>query len=102
MMTTELQKKKGSMKWEISEHVRWAVQTDGLYVIHTRTMSSQKLEYPDAAVWDLITRYGSNRKIIQLLSHIANLSLQKTELIFSDCMGRWASSGLLTMDDGNG
>lgn len=53
------------------------------------------LEYPEAAVWDLLSRGYAFEKIEQMLGHIASMEPAAADALIRTAIGRWRDAGLL-------
>ncbi|MGA2328433.1 MAG: PqqD family protein [Bryobacteraceae bacterium] len=60
-------------EFRAAEQVRWAVEAAGVVLIDGATGAATTLGYPEAAIWDLITRGDSRERIAAKLCAIAGL-----------------------------
>ena len=73
--------------------IRWVVNptsltlTDGTHV--------HRLEYPDAAIWDLLTRGYAFKKIVSMMTHIASLDETAAESLVRARLSAWMATGLV-------
>ena len=79
----------------IPEHVRWVVQVDAIHVIDTHSGGHCRLPYPQAAVWDMLSRNYSRDKIVYLLMSIAGLDEEQARGFVNDTLTGWGSDGLI-------
>lgn len=53
------------------------------------------LEYPEAAVWDLLSRGYAFEKVVQMLGHIAAMEPADASALVRTAIDRWQHAGLL-------
>jgi len=58
-------------------------------------MESQSLLYPEAALWDLITRDATNDAVRTKLNAIMESETSETELFVATTIASWLKSGLV-------
>lgn len=85
-----------------AEGVAWAVDRGGLWLLCEASGASQWLAYPEAAVWDLLSRGLSFERTVSLLGPIASLGSDEAERLVRRCIEAWTEAGFLarTGDDG--
>lgn len=79
----------------IAEHIRWVVQVDAIHIIDTRSGGHCRLPYPQAAVWDMLSRNYAREKIVYLLMPIAGLDEERAWGLVNDTLADWYSDGLI-------
>ena len=78
-----------------AEQVRWAVEAAGVVLISGATGAATSLSYPEAAIWDLITRGDSSEKIAAKLCAIAGLDAEAAQKLVLDTVEAWRKAGFL-------
>ena len=78
--------------------VAWAVNTDGIVLTNEATGAVCRLGYPEAAVWDLISRGYSYEVTVSLLCTIGSLTLDSAERLVLESLAAWASGCFLTTE----
>lgn len=78
-----------------AEQVRWAVEAAGVVLIHNTTGAATTLCYPEAAIWELVTRGDSNDRIAAKLCAIAGLELAAAYQLVLDTLAAWREAGFL-------
>jgi hypothetical protein len=64
-------------------------------LIHALHARRRYLAYPEAAVWDLLTRSESEEKICSMLELIAGISPHEATELVGSCLDTWAQEGWL-------
>ena len=80
--------------FQIAQGVKWSVETQGLLLID-REGVNHWLPYPQAALWDFISRCRSLDKMKSMLSSIASLDSRACEDFMLESIGEWVKLGLL-------
>jgi len=79
--------------------VKWAVETRGVLLINEATGAVVTVEYPQAAIWDLLTRGESNRQIARKLCAIASLDPDAAEALVRETLAAWREAGFLAREE---
>ena len=79
--------------------VKWTVETTGIRV--WGSIDSKFLDYPEAAIWDFLSRGYDETKILRLLAPIANLDAAACRRLLDQTLQIWAAQGLLLTDEGS-
>ena len=80
--------------YHVSRAVVWSVGrtnltlSDGRGHVHT-------LEYPEAAVWDLLTRGYRFDDVVRLTGHIGSLPPADADALVRSALARWCDAGLV-------
>jgi len=82
-------------RWVCPPEVGWVVETARIVVVHRGTGAAHSLEYPEAAVWDLLSRGYSCERTISMLCAIASLEPRAAEQCVLAAIESWAGSGIL-------
>lgn len=84
------------------QDICWTVENDGLLLIDRAAGTVMRMGYPDAALWDLMSREIPLLKIIAMMSVITGKSAQDTEIWVAEANARWEHTTLLIRDDNHG
>ena len=79
--------------YRLAPRVQWVVDGFGLTVADGRG-NVHKLQYPEAAVWDLFTRAYSFSDVVSMMTHIASLDPAAAEAMVRTSIEAWAQVGL--------
>ena len=60
-----------------------------------KSKSMDHMHYPQAALWDLISRKYSYDKIINMLSVIISEDKKSTKRLVQECINAWLENGYL-------
>jgi hypothetical protein len=82
--------------------LNWLVDAYGITLIEKKTGKVHYLNYPEAAIWDLMTRNYTSDRIIAMLSAILSLKQEKAEPLFFKTIKEWSDKGLLIKESNNG
>lgn len=80
--------------YRLAPGVRWSVETEGLLVSDGKG-AVYRLEYPEAAIWDLASRGYLLPKIVQMMCHIAGCDEARAQKQVLSSLARWKQAGLL-------
>ena len=78
------------------DDVFWSVETGGMRLYRPDRGWTEFLEYPRAAVWELIVRRGRTSGLAQKIGHIGDLDPAQAERLVAECVEEWQRNGLLT------
>ncbi len=78
-----------------AEHVVWIVEPWGVTLIHAPHGRSCQLPYPEAAIWDLLTRCRPEETIRSMLELIAGIGPHEAEALVRSRLDAWAEEGWL-------
>ena len=82
--------------YRLSPGITWIVQKSGVLVIDERSRDSEKLNYPDAIVWELLCRGHSPAKAANMLGFILGVTAQKAQEHIELCIREWLDAGWIT------
>lgn len=82
-------------KLQCAAQVVWVVEPQGIVLIHTLQGRRYPLAYPEAAVWDLLTRSRPVETICTMLELIAAISPSKSKELVTACLEVWTQEGWL-------
>ena len=81
-------------EYRLRPGVRWVVERSAL----TLTDGQGRLlrvDYPEAAIWDLLSRGYSFAKVVVMTSHIAAVGVEVAEALVHGALERWAAGGFI-------
>ena len=81
-------------QYTLEPNVRWCVGRFGITLSDGHGVT-RELAYPDAAVWDLISRGYPFAKVVSMLTSIASLDAAASEAVVRSALEQWASGGFL-------
>jgi hypothetical protein len=102
MAMAESQKTPAPSLYQCPPHVVWAVERKGIFLLDKQSGSFLHLDYPQAAVWDLINRSYSFHQTIRMLCAIACMHTAQARQLMMECLDAWTQAGFLIREDGNG
>lgn len=76
--------------------VVWSVESDSLNIIRRDTGTRLSLKYPEAALWDLLTRRVPIHRVIEMIAAIAGMEPEAARVWCIDTIGVWTREGWLT------
>ena len=76
--------------------IRWLAEEHGVLVIDELARRSEALNYPEAAVWELLLRGHSLPETVSMLKYIAGITDERAQLCVEQCVDRWCKAGWLT------
>ncbi|MBI4473382.1 MAG: hypothetical protein HY646_11995 [Acidobacteria bacterium] len=80
--------------YRLAPGVQWSVEARGL-LVKGAGGKVQFLEYPEAAVWDLISRGYRFDKVVSMVSCIASIDQDAGRKLVAESLDKWVNSGLL-------
>ena len=80
--------------YRVAPSVRWSVGRTNLTVADGRG-SVCTFDYPDAAVWDLLTRGYRYDDVVRLTAYIGALSAAEAAAVVRRALERWRDAGLI-------
>jgi hypothetical protein len=83
-------------RYRITETVRWAVSRRGIQLLDTRSRKGAHLAYPEAAIWDLMSRGQGEEEVARRVALIAGTSQTRARELISATLKDWTESGFLT------
>jgi hypothetical protein len=78
-----------------SPRIRWIVEERGVRVYDAEAGELFALEYPEAAVWDLLSRDPRGETVIPKLAAVLGWSEPRARRLLRSCADRWADLGVL-------
>jgi hypothetical protein len=83
-------------------HVLWSVEGKGILLLNQHSGDVLRLDYPLAALWDLMHKNYPPDKLIDMLSIIAAMDTGQTERLVAETLNAWAQAGFLIKNAENG
>ncbi len=74
--------------------VRWAVEVDGILLLDGAG-TVERLNYPDAALWDLLSRGYRHEKLVELMTYITSLDEAAVRGLVADRLEKWTARAVL-------
>lgn len=85
----------GTLNYQCSPGVVWAVEMDGITLLNPSTGAVCSLGYPQAAIWDLISRGYSTDRLLRVISALASLEPNETDRLVHESLEDWTKAGFL-------
>jgi hypothetical protein len=82
--------------------VKWAVNMHGIILVNSCKGMVFTLEYPDAAVWDLVSRGYPHEQIIRMLAAIMTLDVSESGRFLQGRLEEWIAQGFLIREASDG
>jgi hypothetical protein len=82
-------------EYRIAEEVGWAVEAGGVVIIDRTTGAATTLSYPQAAIWDFLTRGESGERICAKMCTIASLDPAAARALVKDTVADLREAGFL-------
>jgi len=79
----------------------WIVQADGVVLVNSRRRTAVVVRYPEAAVWDLLTRHPV-AEVTRKVACIASLEREEAERVVRSAIDQWVAQGFLREEAGGG
>jgi hypothetical protein len=89
-------------RFAVAEKVRWAVEAAGVVLVNDATGVAITLGYPQAAVWDLLTRGESGARIGAKMCAIAALEPPDACALVRETAAALREAGFLVLRDERG
>ncbi len=84
------------IEYACSSHTSWIVEQRGVVLIDTNKNRSAQLCYPEAAIWDMLTRKWPRERLLRMLAVIAGADNDTAALLLEKCLEKWSGEGWLT------
>lgn len=89
-------------EYRAAPQVRWAVEAGGVVLIDCATGGATTLGYPQAAIWDFLTRGESSERIAAKLGAIASLDAAAAQALVLETVAALREAGYLARGDASG
>jgi hypothetical protein len=86
-----------STRFRLAAGIQWAVESDGVLVTNGTGMA-HRIGYPEAAVWDWMTRGYPLEKVLVLIGYVASLEPSGARELVAEALCTWDRMGLLTTE----
>lgn len=96
MTTPSESQNPSTVTFKCAPHVKWSVEVWGVILLNEASGLVRSLEYPQAAIWDLINRGYSFEKTKRLVSAITSSGTEAAEELLLESLERWTAEGFLT------
>ncbi|MEK7407750.1 MAG: hypothetical protein AAB225_21970 [Acidobacteriota bacterium] len=90
------------IKYRCPPQVAWTVESDGILLLNAATASSRRLRYPEAAVWDWISRGESCDRIMRKTAAVAKMETETARRLVLEAVRSWVEAGFLVVENGDG
>jgi hypothetical protein len=81
---------------KVVDGVSWTVERTAVTVFAPHLDRALRLDYPEAAIWDLAVRGQPVARIAVKLEWISGLDAAQARSFVAAAVGRWLASGLMT------
>ena len=89
-------------EYRVADGVKWAVEAGGVVLIDCATGAGTTLGYPQAAIWDFLTRGESIVSIAAKVCAIASLDQAASEALVAETVAALREAGFLTIREARG
>jgi hypothetical protein len=79
----------------ISESIGWVVESEGVRLLDSADPQLLSIPYPEAAVWDLLSRRYTKSSMVSLMAVIGQMSEVEAEELIDRCVLDWRQRGYL-------
>lgn len=91
----------GSPTFRAAAGVAWSVETRGI-IVRAPGRPIHRIGYPQAAVWDWMTRGYHHDKIVSLLCPVAGIDPVTARRVIADAIDAWTAASLLICEHSDG
>jgi hypothetical protein len=81
--------------YRFSPQIEWSVEDDGIRIFHPVSGAKWRLEYPEAALWDFLTRQLPWPRIVKMMKVIAAMEETQTTVWIKERVEDWKRMGWL-------
>ena len=89
-------------QYRTADHVKWAVEAAGVVLIDRATGAATTLGYPQAAIWDFLTRGESSERIALKMCTIASLTPEAAQALVLETVAALRQAGFLERGEASG
>ena len=89
-------------RYRCPRHVAWSVEPDGVLLVNTAGATARRLRYPEAAVWDWLSRGDSCAGATRKTAALAKLDPAAAERLVLEAVRSWVEAGFLVVESGDG
>jgi hypothetical protein len=83
-------------------HVRWVIDNCRIQVVDEKVNRVRQLDYPEAAIWDFVSRGRSLDQTLQMLCAIYPIDTHEAERMVRLCLQEWVQDGLVMEEAAHG
>lgn len=89
-------------RYDPTSGTAWSVEPRGLLVLPSDGGPALRLEYPDAAVWDLLAMGNPPPAVVEKIAAMQGIPRTAAERTVFDAILRWTRAGLIMRRGGDG
>ena len=82
-------------EYQCASNTCWIVEQQGILLINTSENRYSRLHYPEAAIWDLLTRNWPYAHLLRMLAVIFSLNSDEAVLLLEQSLEQWIANGWL-------
>ena len=90
-----------STTYRLRPEVTWTVETQDI-LVRAGKGSTHRVPYPEAALWDLISRGYRLDKVVPMMGHIASLEAETARQLVLDTLEQWTACGFFSKELSHG
>lgn len=80
--------------YRVENNVKWTVELHSI-MLWDQEGCVHDIEYPQAAVWDFVSRGYSTSDIISRITHIATLTQAEASILVNDTLNQWLNMNVI-------
>jgi hypothetical protein len=81
--------------YRFNPQIQWSVEDGGVYIFHPASGAKWRLKYPEAALWDFLTRQLPGPLIVKMMKIIAVMEEDHTKVWIREKIEDWKRMGWL-------
>lgn len=81
--------------YQCASHTYWIVEQQGIVLINISENRYSRLYYPEAAIWDLLTRNLPYDRLLRMLMVISSLDNESAASLIEQSLKQWIANGWL-------
>jgi hypothetical protein len=81
--------------YQCASSTKWAVEIHGIILINEKTGNVCSLGYPQAAIWDLISRGYADEQFVNMVCAITSLQTSEAQRLIVENLENWLAAGFL-------
>ena len=82
-----------NISYQCMAAVQWVVEAGSIVLVNRESGATCSLEYPQAAIWDLMTRDYLYEQMLPMLSAITGLDKKNVHAILVESLKDWERNG---------
>ena len=75
--------------------IQWTVEQWGIYLVDSSDGKAHRLVYPEAALWDLLSRDTNFSRLVELMRAITGMSSDGAAGFIEETLDVWIKAGML-------